>query len=50
VDASNPLRSGNKIIMGGRGREEPGRESRGRGKLAGQVWKETGEKSTGPEK
>jgi hypothetical protein len=30
-DASIPLRSGNKIIMGGRGREGPGWESRGGG-------------------
>jgi len=31
VDTSNPLRRGNKIIMGGRGKEEAGWESGGGG-------------------
>jgi hypothetical protein len=30
-DASIPLRLGNKIVMGGRGKEGPGWERRGRG-------------------
>jgi hypothetical protein len=32
VDASVLLRKGNKIIMGGRGREDPEREREGKGK------------------
>ena len=50
VDASIPLRRGNKIIMGGRGREGPGWERRGGGKKLGQdqVGKETEEKFSGP--
>ena len=50
MDASNPLRRRNKIIIGGRGREGPGWE-RGRGGKKGsqaQVWEETREKSRGP--
>jgi hypothetical protein len=32
VDASNPLKRGNKIIIGGRAREGPARERGGGGK------------------
>jgi hypothetical protein len=48
MDVSALLRRGNKIIMGGRWREEPGRE-RGRRKKTGQgqVWEEMGEKYRG---
>jgi hypothetical protein len=38
-------RRGNKIIMGDRGREGPGRREEGEGKRGqDQIWKETGEK------
>ena len=47
MDSSNPLRKGNKIITGGRGRKRSRWEKRGEGKEWGQdlVWKETGKKS-----
>jgi hypothetical protein len=50
VDASIPLRRGNKIIMGGRGREGPGDRKEGKGKDGAKkkVWEETGEKLRGP--
>jgi hypothetical protein len=48
VDASILLRRGNKVIIGGRKREEPGREKEGREKEGQhQVWEESGEKSRG---
>ena len=37
VDASFPLRRENKIIMGGRGREGPGRERVEKGKRGGRI-------------
>jgi hypothetical protein len=37
VDASVLLRRGNKMIMGGRGREGPGRERGGGGKKEGRM-------------
>jgi hypothetical protein len=46
MDALIPLRRGNKIITGGRGKAGPG-SGRGRGGIMGrgqdQIWKETGE-------
>jgi hypothetical protein len=48
VDASILLRMENKIIMGGRGREEPVREREGKEKGGqDQVWEEIGEKYRG---
>jgi hypothetical protein len=38
LEASNPLRRGNKIIMGGRGREEPRQDGEGNGKEVGRAW------------
>jgi hypothetical protein len=50
MDASIPLRRGNKMIMGSRGRECYGWERGGERKGEQvQVWEETGEKSRGPE-
>jgi hypothetical protein len=50
VDASIPLRGGNKIIMGGRdlGGSWEGRRKKIR--VQGQVWEDAGEKSRGPGK
>ena len=49
-DASIPLRRGNKIIMGGRGREEPGWKRGGIGEVGRSIryGGETGEKPRGP--
>jgi hypothetical protein len=50
VDASIPLRRGNKISMGSRGKKGPGWEWGGEQKWGqNQICRETGEKPRGPE-
>jgi hypothetical protein len=48
----DPLKRGNKIIIGGRGKEEPGWERGGSMKKGrqDQIWEEAGEKPKGPRK
>jgi hypothetical protein len=53
LDVSIPLRRGNKMIIGVRGRKGPGWGRGGRGQKGymiryGGAWGETGEKSRGP--
>ena len=49
VDASIPLRSGDRIIMGGRGSKGPGREAKEKKKEARSGMWETGDKHRWPE-